>query len=149
MQKLHCSDVHDWSVADVFGWLTAVQLGEYSTSFRANEISGSLLMDITLDDLDYLGITKLGHRKIILRSVEDLRKNGRITQHLIAANEIDKEITTSNLASQNVNAKTARKEKETVHWSHLEPLCSNQVIAKIKYLDLNCSDVSILITNTI
>ena len=89
-------------------------------------------MDITLDDLDYLGVKKLGHRKIILRSIEDLRKNGRITLHLIASNEGDTEskITTS----QNGEVMTARKEKETVHWSHLEPLSLNEVIVRIKFL---------------
>ena len=84
-------------------------------------------MDITLDDLDYLGVTKLGHRKIILRSIEDLRKNGRITLHLMAANEGDREskVSGSNATSQNADALTAKK--ETLHWSHLEPLSLNQV----------------------
>ena len=86
-------------------------------------------MDITLDDLDYLGVTKLGHRKIILRSIEDLRKNGRITHHLVAANEGDREskVSGSNAIPGNVDALTAKK--DTVHWSHLEPLSLNQVLA--------------------
>jgi SAM domain (Sterile alpha motif) len=126
-----CLDVHDWSVADVFEWLTSAQLDEYSTSFRENEVNGSLLVDITLDDLDYLGVKKLGHRKIILRSIEDLRKNGRITHHLIAANEGDRESKVSgpNATSLNVDAIAAKK--ETVHWSHLEPLSLHQVFARI------------------
>ena len=130
VKSYYCLDVLDWSVADVFDWLTSAQLCEYSATFKANEINGSLLMDITLDDLDYLGVKKLGHRKIILRSIEDLRKNGRITLHLIASNDGDTESKTtgSTTSSQNGEVMTARKEKETVHWSHLEPLSSNQVI---------------------
>lgn len=130
VKSCYCLDVHDWSVADVFDWLISAQLCEYSATFKANEINGSLLMDITLDDLDYLGVKKLGHRKIILRSIEDLRKNGRITLQLISSNDGDMEskTTASTPSSQNGEVTTARKEKETVHWSHLEPLSLNQVI---------------------
>lgn len=145
MKSLNCSDVHDWSVGDVFEWLTSAQLDEYFTSFRVNEINGLLLVDITLDDLDYLGVTKLGHRKIILRSIEDLRKNGRITHHLIAANEGDREskVSGSNATSMNVDALTAKK--EAVHWSHLEPLSLHQVLAGIELLCFNLSQISIFI----
>ena len=32
-----------------------------------------------LDDLDYMGVTVLAHRKLILKGIEDLRKNKRVT----------------------------------------------------------------------
>lgn len=48
-------------------------------------MSGPILLDISLSDLDYMGITILGHRKIILKSIEDLRKNKKITMNLLAS----------------------------------------------------------------
>lgn len=124
-------DIDQWSVADVFEWLTFAQLGEYSASFRANEITGPLLLDIALDDLDYMGVIKLGHRKIILKSIEDLRKNKRITLNLVASHEGEN---TSSLdtakAAKGITTNSAPpsiSKKETIHWSHLEPLAANQV----------------------
>ena len=121
-------DIEFWTVADVFEWLTFAQLSDYSGSFRANEISGPLLLEITLDDLDYMGVTKLGHRKTILKSIEDLRKNKRITMNLIASHE----------GSRTADAyiETGLKEKETVHWSHLEPLSATQVIKYSEVLEI-------------
>lgn len=84
------SDVEHWTVGDVSDWLISAQLHEYSPSFMANEISGPVLLDVTLDDLDYIGVVKLGHRKIILKSIEDLRKNKRITLNLVASHESSK-----------------------------------------------------------
>ena len=127
-------DVEQWCVADVFEWLTFAQLGEYSASFRANEITGPLLLDMALDDLDYMGVTKLGHRKIILKSIEDLRKNKRITLNLTASHEGENATTTGNIkavkeiVSQTVPPSSTKK--ETIHWSHLEPLAANQVIKR-------------------
>ena len=70
-----------------------MSLGQYAPAFAANEISGLVLLDLSLDDLDYLEIKILGHRKIILKGVEDLRENKRVTlkvqhrhRHTIAYN---------------------------------------------------------------
>jgi hypothetical protein len=39
-----------------------------------------ILLDINLEDLDYMSITALGHRKAILKGVEDLRKKKRFVE---------------------------------------------------------------------
>ena len=133
-------DIEQWSVSDVFEWLSFAQLGEYSGSFRANEITGPLLLDIALDDLDYMGVTKLGHRKIILKSIEDLRKNKRITLNLVASHEGDNATSSANAKAAkgltSNSAPTSVTKKETIHWSHLEPLAANQVCYKIT-IELN------------
>lgn len=54
-------------------------MDQYIEKFAENEINGLILLDITLDDLDYMGITVLGHRKVILKGAEDLRKNKRVS----------------------------------------------------------------------
>ena len=75
--KLFSLDVKTWTSDDVYEWLTQISLNQYAGIFKANDISGSILLDISLEDLDYMEIKVLGHRKIILRGIEDLRKNKR------------------------------------------------------------------------
>ena len=72
-------DVNNWTVSDVGDWLSFVMMDQYAEKFAENEINGMILLDITLDDLDYMGITVLGHRKVILKGAEDLRKNKRVS----------------------------------------------------------------------
>ena len=72
-------DADTWMIDDVGEWLRSVNLETYAASFRINEISGQVLLDISLDDLDYMGVTILAHRKLILKGIEDLRKNKRVT----------------------------------------------------------------------
>ena len=70
-------------MADVGEWLTSKNMGQYSPNFQQNEITGSVLMDISLEDLDYMGITILGHRKTILKGIEEL-SSGRVQVGLYA-----------------------------------------------------------------
>lgn len=56
-----------------------MSLSTYQEVFKSNEIKGELLLEISLEDLDYLGISTLGHRKLIIKGVEDLRLNRRVT----------------------------------------------------------------------
>jgi hypothetical protein len=41
-------------------------LSQYVAIFGANQISGPVLLDISLEDLDYMEIKALGHRKVSL-----------------------------------------------------------------------------------
>lgn len=73
-------DVETWDVSDVSEWLMAMQLQQYVNAFAQNDINGTILLDINLEDLDYMSITVLGHRKAILKGVEDLRRNKRFVE---------------------------------------------------------------------
>lgn len=65
--------VTEWSVSQVSDWLGLLGLDRYCADFSRNEISGSVLVDISGSDLDYLNVTALGHRKMILKGIEQLR----------------------------------------------------------------------------
>jgi hypothetical protein len=65
--------VTEWTVSQVSDWLSLLGLERYSADFSRNEISGSVLIDISGSDLDYLNVTALGHRKMILKGIEQLR----------------------------------------------------------------------------
>lgn len=67
------SGLHTWSVVDVAAWLNSISMAQYASAFSQNEITGPILLDLSLEDLDYMGITILGHRKTILNGIEELR----------------------------------------------------------------------------
>lgn len=62
-------------------------LTQYVDVFTANQISGPVLLDISLEDLDYMEVKALGHRKVILKGIEDLRQNKVVTKQLFASSE--------------------------------------------------------------
>lgn len=107
--------------------------------FITNEINGNILLDITLEDLDYMGITALGHRKTILKGAEDLRVNRRMlhppnpppisplaspiaTNESVAAVGVARERRDIDAANKQSNAGATK-----THWSLLEPLSKNEV----------------------
>lgn len=49
-----------WTGRDVCGWLDHLGLGVYREVFSKNDIIGEVLLELSLDDLDYMGITALG-----------------------------------------------------------------------------------------
>ena len=55
-------------------WLRALKLSSYIETFAKNEISGSVLLDLGQSDLDYMQIHALGHRKVIMREIERLKR---------------------------------------------------------------------------
>jgi hypothetical protein len=47
-------------------------LGQYVETFQSNQIAGAVLCDLSLEDMDYMGITALGHRKLLLKGIDEL-----------------------------------------------------------------------------
>ncbi len=45
---------------DIVVWLRSLGLGKYAAAFRNNEIDGTVLPDLTAEDLKELGVTTLG-----------------------------------------------------------------------------------------
>jgi class 3 adenylate cyclase len=60
---------------DVVVWLRSLGLGKYEAVFRENEISERVLPNLTADDLKELGVTALGHRRILLDAIAALRND--------------------------------------------------------------------------
>ena len=59
------------ATTDVREWLRGLDLGQYETLFRQNEISADVLTDLTELDLEKLGLP-LGHRKRLLKAIANL-----------------------------------------------------------------------------
>jgi class 3 adenylate cyclase len=58
---------------DVAVWLRSLGLEKYEAAFRENEINEQVLPSLTAEDLKELGVTALGHRRILLDAIAALR----------------------------------------------------------------------------
>ena len=133
-------NVHSWGTTEVSLWLTALKLERYIDSFVQNEISGSVLLDVGQDDLDYMSITVLGHRKTILKEIEKLKrgrstvalpKGGKKSKSLVpsppdskrSSGPYGKGRNASNYDPSPQKKSSARK----IHWSQAKPLAENSV----------------------
>ena len=59
---------------DITIWLRDLGLGQYAQAFRDNGIEPRVLPDLTADDLKDIGITMVGHRRILLKAIAELRE---------------------------------------------------------------------------
>ena len=59
---------------DVAAWLRGLGLEQYEPAFRDNGVDARVLPKLTADDLKDLGVTMVGHRRIILDAIATLRE---------------------------------------------------------------------------
>jgi hypothetical protein len=60
---------------DIVVWLRSLGLEKYEAVFRENEISERVLPSLTAEDLKELGVTALGHRRMLLDAIAALRND--------------------------------------------------------------------------
>jgi class 3 adenylate cyclase/predicted ATPase len=58
---------------DIFAWLRGLGLERYEQAFRENAIDEAILPKLTAEDLRELGVTAVGHRRILLDAIAALR----------------------------------------------------------------------------
>jgi len=63
-----------WTVSDVMAWLHEQGYGEYANNFRINDVDGNVLLDLTNEDLEDIGVMSVGKRKAILEQVHQFAK---------------------------------------------------------------------------
>lgn len=66
--------ISEWSVDEVADFIATIGLQQYSDRFIENEIVGEALVALLHDDLKSMGITSVGHRLTVLKSVYDVKK---------------------------------------------------------------------------
>ena len=59
---------------EIADWLKKLGLGQYAQRFAENDISFSILSDLTDQDLEKIGVASLGHRRQLLRAIASLGK---------------------------------------------------------------------------
>ena len=57
----------------VADWLEKLGLGRYAERFAENDISFVILPDLTDQDLEKIGVASLGHRRLLLRAIAELK----------------------------------------------------------------------------
>ena len=62
------------AMQQVADWLEKLGLGQYAQRFAENDISFSILSDLTDQDLEKIGVASLGHRRQLLRAIANLGK---------------------------------------------------------------------------
>ncbi|KAI5457694.1 hypothetical protein BGZ63DRAFT_407760 [Mariannaea sp. PMI_226] len=66
--------ITDWTADECADFISSLDLQQYAESFIENEIVGEALVALQHDDLKSMGITSVGHRLTILKSVYDVKK---------------------------------------------------------------------------
>lgn len=133
-------DAAKWTVPDVLRWLSTIGLEQYGPAFTENEINGAVLLELTTDDLAYLKINILGHRKMLLKAVEKLQVAAGVAPASMAASPaatVSGSVSAAPPAPPNDPTSAAAGEARTppgkgetkiVHWSHVAPLAENEVV---------------------
>ena len=57
---------------DVGAWLGALGLRRYEQAFRDNDVDARVLPGLTADDLKEIGVTSVGHRRLLLQAIAAL-----------------------------------------------------------------------------
>jgi class 3 adenylate cyclase/predicted ATPase len=73
------------AIMDLDRWLRSLGLEKYEAAFRENEINERVLPRLTAEDLKELGVTALGHRRILLDAIAALRTDTAGTVLSVAA----------------------------------------------------------------
>lgn len=63
-----------WGDVDIGSWLHSVRLGQYSSTFSRNDISGSVVFDLDANALKEMGIATVGDRIRITSAIKKLKK---------------------------------------------------------------------------
>jgi class 3 adenylate cyclase len=58
---------------DIGGWLRSLGLAQYEAAFRENAIDEAILPKLTPEDLKDIGVTAVGHRRVLLDAIAALR----------------------------------------------------------------------------
>ena len=74
-------DYTEWTPQDLGKQLKTLGFGIYQKNFISHEIAGAHLPLITEDDLEEIGITKVGHRILLMRRFSDIM-SGKITPNI-------------------------------------------------------------------
>ena len=61
---------------DIAAWLRELGLEQYVQAFQDNEVDARSLPHLTAEDLKEIGVTAIGHRRLLLQSIADLQESG-------------------------------------------------------------------------
>ncbi|CAG4976899.1 unnamed protein product [Colias eurytheme] len=142
-------NIAEWSPDQVAEWMSGLgpMVAQYAPELLSRGVNGTKLLTLRCDDLEYLGITIIGHQELLLEAVEHLRNfhyeiSRECVQQLAlrvsaAAASLaralrqhaDTRLETHSLADV---ARTVHAVKPLVCWLDRWPLCSGAPLAERK-----------------
>lgn len=126
--KLQPSQAMHWNVDQVQQWLGVLGLEQHIPIFIQNDIIGQVLLDLTPGDLDYMNITTLGHRKLILKGIDQLKAavNGNKSSSNNSINTANNVSGSSNIATDvKISSSSSSPTNKLLHWSQTVPQTNN------------------------
>ncbi|KAG6866946.1 hypothetical protein C0991_003862 [Blastosporella zonata] len=66
--------IRTWSDNHVARWLTDIKCGNHSSTFKANDIRGDILLELDQETLKEMGVSSIGDRLRIVNAVKALRQ---------------------------------------------------------------------------
>jgi class 3 adenylate cyclase/predicted ATPase len=73
---------------DIAAWLRSLGLERYEAAFRENEINWAVLPKLTADDLKDVGVTAVGHRRMLLEAIAALGGSAATSTVTAAVSEV-------------------------------------------------------------
>eukprot|EP00937_MAST-01D_sp_MAST-1D-sp2_P005970 g5970.t1 len=120
-------DAPGWDVARVGQWLSSIGLSQHAQTFATNEIDGAVLLELGLDDLDYMNVKTLAHRKKLLKGVAELKRGANGAGSGTGTAVLSATMPTPASSAPSENAPRNGNGGQAVHWSHVKPLAENEV----------------------
>ena len=68
-------------------WLDKLGMGKYRINFDQQQITAALLQELTDQDLKEIGVAALGHRKILLKAIAEIKASASYESVVPASNE--------------------------------------------------------------
>merc|ERR1740123_758767 len=67
--------INEWGELEIQQWIDSfgARYKQYASNFLENGVDGELLMDLTEDDLEDIGISSRLHRRVILSKIRGLK----------------------------------------------------------------------------
>ncbi|KAI8096342.1 uncharacterized protein BX664DRAFT_323710 [Halteromyces radiatus] len=87
-------DPEQWNLYQVTAWLSSIGMESLSSLFIEQEITGDILLDLTMDSLKELGVRTFGKRYRIIQEIQRLRS-------VIMPENIDTTISSNNKSASN------------------------------------------------
>ncbi|KAL0093218.1 hypothetical protein F4703DRAFT_1730435 [Phycomyces blakesleeanus] len=93
--------LEDWDVEQVANWLIVVGLGMVADLFIEQEITGDILLDLTIDSLKELGITTYGKRYKVMNAINKLKNKQSIGETHESTSLVSRYAYPNNLSQSN------------------------------------------------
>jgi hypothetical protein len=123
-RSLQAAAAPTWTIEQVGKWLGVLGLDRYATAFSQHEVSGGVLLDVTGEDLSYLGVSVLAHRKLLLRGIAQLKDAAAASGSVAAATAAasGESGLGAPLLPPPTDSSSSSSSTRALHWSHAPPL---------------------------